>query len=59
MTRLFTLFGMVVVILLVSARVYQDHQGLGLIIFALGTLLFVLPPYFRLMGVTRDDETKD
>ncbi|MEU6783427.1 hypothetical protein ABZ912_29890 [Nonomuraea angiospora] len=58
MTRLFGLFGMVAVILAVSARVYQEHQVLGLLIFAIGMLLFVLPPYYRLMGITRDDDEK-
>jgi hypothetical protein len=57
MTRLLGLFSMVAVILAVSARVYQEHQVLGLLIFAIGMILVVLP-YYRLMGVTRDDDKK-
>ncbi|MEV6033608.1 hypothetical protein AB0L65_20805 [Nonomuraea sp. NPDC052116] len=60
MTRLIALLAMVAVTLVVSARIYQDHGVVpGLIVLAIGLIIFVLPPYYRLMGLTsHDDETK-
>ncbi|MFI9553684.1 hypothetical protein [Nonomuraea endophytica] len=59
MTRLIALLAMMAVVLVVSARVYRDHPVLGLVVLAVGMIVFVLPPYYQLTGVTRAEKTKD
>ncbi|MEQ4717875.1 hypothetical protein [Nonomuraea sp. B19D2] len=59
MTRLFALLAVLAVIVASSWRIYLGHKPVGVIVFIVGMILFVLVPYYRLMGVTRDDEPKD
>ncbi|WP_162795849.1 hypothetical protein [Nonomuraea lactucae] len=39
-----------------SWHTYLDHKPIGVIVFIVGMILFLLVPYYRLMGVTRDDD---
>ncbi|MFC7582475.1 hypothetical protein ACFQYP_00695 [Nonomuraea antimicrobica] len=56
MTRLLALLAVLAVVVAASLRIYLDHKPVGVIVFIVGMILFVLIPYYRLMGVTRDDE---
>ncbi|MGR6915385.1 hypothetical protein ACU635_14165 [[Actinomadura] parvosata] len=58
MTRLLAFLAVLAVVIAASWRIYLDHKPLGVIVFTFGMILFVLIPYYRLMGITHDDEPK-